>query len=222
MYLNIEDKNTRNLLLEKISVLFGISFWIIGFIFTLVYLIQSQYIFKNGSSGKEYENPGEPNTFTIYNSNKVYIWDEERAFASWTSDIHKENRVYECLYYDEKNEDSFYTKYNELKNKQNYYDKNLYLYSLISNSSINQCNCNSDTCIPEIEYKYHNINIKDLRQRYGICNNIVYNNDEINRQKTNKNIYDRWQTTFIFSYFIIILYFFLVLFWFLILWNNAK
>ena len=71
LYLNIEDKNTGNLLLERISMLFWIGFGVIGFSLILVYIIYSLNIFKNGSPGKEYENPGVPNNFIVYNSYKV-------------------------------------------------------------------------------------------------------------------------------------------------------
>ena len=39
LYLNIEDKNTGNLLLERISMLFWIGFGAIGFSLILVYII---------------------------------------------------------------------------------------------------------------------------------------------------------------------------------------
>ena len=215
-YTQKEIEEKENILLKNISILFVISFGVIGFIFTLVYIIYSQYIFNNGSPGKEYENPGDPNSFSVYNSNKIYKLDEERAFAFWSS----ADLIYDCFYYKENNEDSLYAKYNELGQKQYNYDKDLYINSILGKTIINLCNCNSDTCIPEIECKYHYINIKELRPRYSdnfLCPNLVYNNDEINLEIRNKNIYDRWLTTLVFSYFIMVLYFFLILFGFLLL-----
>ena len=198
----------------------GIVSGIIGSILTLVYIIYSEYIFNNGSPGKEYENPGNPNTFSPYNSNKIYRLNEERAFAEWT----KVTKTYECFYYNENDEDSFYIRYKELKQRQYNYNREMYLSSLLNNTKLKNCNCNnSESYLPEIECRLHTINSKFLRPEYGNelwCPVLVFNNDEINKNTKNKYIYDRWLTTIIFCYIIIILNFALTIIGILIFKEN--
>ena len=84
----------------------------------------------------------------------------------------------------------------------------MYLYSNLDNTKIKNCNFNSESRVPEEECKFHRINNKFLRPEYGNelwCPVLVFNNDEINKNITNKYIYDRWLTTIVFGYFIIIL-----------------
>ena len=100
----------------------GVVTGVIGFILTLVYIIFSEYIFNNGSPGKEYENPNNPNNFNPYNSNKIYRLNEERAFSEWN----KAKSIYDCFYYDENDEDLFYIRYKELGQKQYNYRTNMY------------------------------------------------------------------------------------------------
>ena len=192
---------------EKIKGLIGIISGIVGFIVTLLYIIFSQYILSNGSPGKEYENPSDPNTFRVYNSDKIYKLDEERALAEWDSD----NWIYNCSYYNEENkydEDSLYIKYKDLRKSQYNYDKEVYLHSLILNSKISACNCITKNIIPEDECKYHHINHKSKAPKYSdslVCPKLFYNNNNNNIETKNKYIYDRWIATLVFSYFIDIL-----------------
>ena len=215
----IENENE---LYKKIIGVTGIVSGVLGFIFTLVYIIYSEDIFNNGSPGKEYENPEDPKTFSIYNSNKIYKLDEERAFSKWNSDTD----IYECFYYNKDDEDSFYIKYKDLKKQQYNYNKTLYIFSTLNNSKLKNCNCNNETWNPEIECKFHIINHKFIRSHYGndeyLCPNLVYNSDEINKETTNKHIYDRWLTTIIFCYIIIILNICLCIFGLLLLIEKNK
>ena len=225
--IQIKNKNNNekkeNHFYKKIIGPTGISSGVIGFIFTLVYIIYSEDIFNNGSPGKEYENPEDPKAFTVYNSNKIYRLNEERDFATWN----KEHKRYECMYYNETYEDSFYIKYKELGQQQYNYNKTLYIFSTLNNSKLKNCNCNSPTWNPDIECEFHTINNKFLRPQYGsdeyLCPNLVYNSDEINKETINRHIYDRWVTTIVFCYFIIILNISLCVFGlFLLIENNIK
>ena len=187
------------------GIIFMMIGLILGLILTLVYIIESLIIFINGSPGKEYENPNDPNTFSAYNSNKIFKLDEERSFALWN----KDKKLYECYYYDENDEDLFYIKYYELSKKQYNYDMKLYISSLINNSKINNCNCNNESCNPFEECKLHRIHDKWSRPIYGddmFCPNLVYNDDTIHLGSYNKYIYNRWLTTIVFGFIIIILY----------------
>ena len=221
---NINNNGKKeNNFYKKIIGPTGISSGVIGFIFTLVYIIYSEDIFNNGSPGKEYENPEDPKTFSVYNSNKIYRLNEERAFATWN----KEKKRYDCMYYNENDEDSFYIKYKELGQQQYNYNKTLYIFSTLNNSKLKNCNCNSPTWNPDIECEFHTINNKFLRPQYGtdeyLCPNLVYNSDEINKETINRHIYDRWVTTIVFCYFIIILNISLCIFGlFLLIENNIK
>ena len=220
---NIKYKiENENGLYKKIIGLTGILSGVLGFIFTLVYIIYSEDIFNNGSPGKEFENPEDPKTFSIYNSNKIYKLDEERAFSKWNSDTD----IYDCFYYNKDDEDSFYIKYKDLKKQQYNYNKTLYIFSTLNNSKLKNCNCNNETWNPEIECKFHKIFSKFLRSHYGsdeyLCPNLVYNSDEINKETTNKHIYDRWLTTIIFCYIIIILNICLCIFGLLLLIEKNK
>lgn len=200
------NENDYNILNDDIIGIIGTICGIICFSLTSVYIIHSQNIFNEGSPGKEYENPGEPNSFSVYNSNKVYKLDEERSFAEWNND----DNIYSCSYYDENDEDKFYIKYNELNKKQYNYNKEIYIYSLLSNSKINKCSCDDNDCNPDIECRLHNKKGRDSRNRYGnnmACLHLTYNVDDINLWSTNKYIYYRWKTTIILGYCIIILYF---------------
>ena len=190
---------------EKIIGLIGIISGIIGFILTLLYIIFSQYIFNNGGPGKEYENPGDPSSFSKYNSDKIYKLDKERALAEWNDTL----SIYECFYYDEADEDSLFAKYKDLGKSQYNYNKEFYKRSLIENSKISACNCIRNNIIPEYECKNHYINHKYFRPLYSdmleLCPKLHYNNDNINTESINKYIYDRWIATLFFSYLIAIL-----------------
>ena len=189
---------------ERIKGLIGIITGIIGFILTLLYIIFSQYIFINGSPGKEYENPNNPASFRVYNSDKLYKLDEERALAEWNDT----SSYYECFYYKEENEDSLYAKYKDLGKRQYNYDKEFYRRSLIYNSRISACNCIRNNTIPEFECKNHLIKSKFLRPIYSemeYCPKLHYNTDNINNETRNKYMYDRWISTLFFSYIIAIL-----------------
>jgi hypothetical protein len=189
---------------EKIRGLIGIISGIVGFILTLLYLIFSQYVFINGGPGKEYENLGDPASFSIYNSDKIYKLDKERALAEWNDT----SSNYECFYYKETDEDSLFVKYKDLGKAQYNYNKEFYKRSLIYNSRISACNCIRNNTIPEYECKYHEINNKWTRPFYSemeLCPKLHYNIDIINIETRNKYIYDRWIATIFFSYAIAIL-----------------
>ena len=189
---------------EKIKGLIGIISGIVGFILTLLYIIYSEYIFRNGGPGKEYENPGDPASFSVYNSDKIYKLDKDRALAEW-DDI---KYYYVCFYYNETDEDSLYVRYKDLGQPQYNYDKEVYKHSLIRNSRISACNIIVNNTIPEDECKNHHIDYKFLRPFYSdmiFCPKLHYNNDNINLETKNKYIYNRWFATLFFSYIIAIL-----------------
>ena len=200
----IEEKNKDKIFHEKIKGLIGIICGSFGFILTLLYIIFSQYIFYNGSPGKEYKNPGDPASFSVYNSDKIYKLDKERALAEWNDT----SSIYECFYYNEADEDSLFAKYKDLGDSQYNYNKEFYRRSLITNSKISACNCIRNNTIPEYECKNHFIKHKSQRPFYSVmefCPKLHFNNDYINTESRNKYICDRWVATLFFSYLIAIL-----------------
>ena len=191
---------------ERINGLIGIICGSVGFIFAILYIIFSQYTFNNGGPGKEYENPGDPASFSVYNSDKIYKLEKDRSLAEWNDT----SEIYECFYYDEESpdEDSLFAKYKDLGKAQYNYNKEFYRRSLISNSKISACNISTKNIIPEDECKNHHIKDKYSRPFYSereVCPKLHFNNDIINIETINKYIYGRWTATLFFSYLIVML-----------------
>ena len=86
---------------QKISGLIGVATGIIGLVLTTVYVGYSGYI------------------FTKNNNTNIYKRDSEGAYAEWNDSEKK----YKCIFYEEKNTDSIYAKFNDLGKKQYNYEK---------------------------------------------------------------------------------------------------
>ena len=86
---------------QKISGLIGVATGIIGLVLTTVYVGYSGYIFTKD-----------------HNTN-IYKRDSEGAYAEWNDSEKK----YKCIFYEEKNTDSIFAKFNDLGKKQYNYEK---------------------------------------------------------------------------------------------------
>ena len=98
---------------EKLTGIIGLICGVIGFIFTLIYIIYSGYIFTNDNAGE---------TLKL---------DKNREIAKWTG------TKYECLFYDKDDDDSIYAKWSDLGKKQYNYHKDFSFPD--DNSKYNDC-----------------------------------------------------------------------------------
>jgi len=203
---------------EKVTGIIGLACGIIGFILTLIYIIYSGYIFTNDGPGKDYDFSTPSSTTISHYSGGIYKLDKDRAFAEW------KNNKYECLYYKEDDEDSFYAKYNDLGKKQYNYHKDFELAD--SNSEYKNCrigrltfttsltSSNEDDKI--IEYCKNPLTSSSNKVGSVECKNLYYSGNSRATQISNKYDYDKWVTSIIFGCFIIALNLGLALFGFLL------
>ena len=192
---------------EKITGIIGLISGAIGFIMTLIYIIYSGYIFTND----KYED-------------EIPKLDKNREIAKWS------DSKYECLFYDEKDEDSFYAKWNDLGKKQYNYHKDFSFpddnskyedcnYKAIMNNNPNSQNTPSYPYTPSFSY----YDIKDLCSNNfnGLtkavadnCDYLFYGGGDLD-EISNKYQYDKWVATIIFGCIIILLNLGLAVFGFL-------
>jgi hypothetical protein len=190
---------------EKLIGIIGLISGIIGFIFTFTYIIYSGYIFTNDIQGR------------------VPKLDKNREFAKWTGS------KYECLFYEEDDDDSIYAKWSDLGKKQYNYHKDFSFPD--DNSKYNDCNrirskieiLNND---PDAS-RYYPTDLDNLckndfgsltKSQLGNCDYLFFGSDDIDGidDISYKYIYDKWVTTIIFGCIIIALNLGLAVFGFLI------
>ena len=190
---------------EKLIGIIGLISGIIGFIFTFTYIIYSGYIFTNDIQGR------------------VPKLDKNREFAKWTGS------KYECLFYEEDDDDSINAKWSDLGKKQYNYHKDFSFPD--DNSKYNDCNrirskieiLNND---PDAS-RYYPTDLDNLckndfgsltKSQLGNCDYLFFGSDDIDGidDISYKYIYDKWVTTIIFGCIIIALNLGLAVFGFLI------
>ena len=200
----------------KIPSFAGLGTGIVGFVLTLVYVIESGLVFNDidrefGSNGK----------IRIDSDGSYLKWDDSR-------------NSYVCKFYDKDNEDSVYLKYSDYGNKFLNYNKDVYFKEeekkyeyyetvyggcnhLISSSNLfDICKKYDEKKNPLGKLEYFD----DEGNKKGICNKLYYIEDV--RDNSNKKIYDHWLTTIILSCFIFIFDIALALFGFLLMSNSNK
>ena len=214
----------------KIPSFAGLGTGIVGFVLTLVYVIESGLVFND-----------------IDGSGEIRI-DSDGSFLKWDNS----RNSYVCTFYDKDNKDSLYLKYSDYGNKFLNYNKDVYFkeeekkyeyeshsHSGNSNIKVHRGGCNykgysngdldlysgnlfyncklyeekKDT-LAKLEYF-------DNSNKIGDCNKLYYINTYI-RNNSNKRLYDHWLTTIILSCFIFIFDIALALFGFLLMSNSNK
>jgi hypothetical protein len=188
-YFNITD-------VRKIACFAGLGTGIVGFVLTLVYVIESGLVFN------DYDYEGSSNL----------RMDSDGAVMEYNS---KAGR-YKCIYYKKGKYDSIYKRYSDYGNKYlNYYkdvrpeEKNykfqqctINRLTLSSYPSLTYERCKSfdeDSNLnrPRLEY------INDQSQKIGECDKLGLGSTYDNN--SNKKVYDHWLTTIIFSCFIFLM-----------------
>ena len=189
-YFNIGD-------VGKIASFAGLGTGIVGFVLTLVYVIESGLVFNDDDG--EYQ---------------MRI-DSDGAFLKWNS---KKNH-YTCIFYKKDDYDSIYLRYSDYGNKYLNYNKDVrpeeknYKYQHCTKSDYDYFRCKD---AEEKEYPETQTDILDDQlQPKGKCDKLIFNSPVYYTDNSNKVIYDRWLTTIIFSCFIFLLDIGLAIFGFL-------
>ena len=156
--------------------LIGLICGVIGFVFTLVYIIFNGLVFTSNYSG-------------------VIKTDENGVFAQYDS----ANSEYKCLNYDDSGDTySVYAKYSELNKKQYNYDKDLYK----SYSSSQKRDCIGTSSFDDCETS-GTINFGSGNPQYtdstGTSRTCPYLYADEQDEFTNQDIYDRFLTALILS-----------------------
>ena len=163
---------------EKISGIIGLATGVIGFVMTLVYVCYSGYIFTKDVAYRKYDR------INFNYNGPVYKLNGDGAFAE------KDGSKYKCLYYKKDNKNAIYAKYNDLGKKQYNYEKKRHY----DNDKFPKCELSPSTyCISNEEFSASASISADCSYIYSSTH---YSNF------TNKYLFDRWVTTFIFSIFI--------------------
>lgn len=202
----------------KIPSFAGLGTGIVGFVLTLVYVIESGLVFND-----------------IDGSQRIRI-DSDGSYLKWDNS----RNSYVCIFYDKDNEDSLYLKYSDYGNKFLNYNKDVYFkvqekkyeyYETILSGATNSGGCNYriysgdilDRCKdydekkgPFGKYEYFD----ELGNKKVDCNKLYYISSVDDNSK--KRLYDRWLTTIILSCFIFIFDIALALFGFLLMSNSNK
>jgi hypothetical protein len=195
---------------EKVTGIIGLACGIIGFILTLIYIIYSGYIFTNDGKGKEYDlstNNAPGTTVPSHYNSGIIKLNKDRAFAEL-----KGNK-YECLYYDEDDEDSFYAKYNDLGKKQYNYHKDF--ESAAEDSDYKKCKLLSGSGF-SYSINFCKSPSTTISNNGKECKFLYYDGNSNSDEVIYKYGYDKWVTTIIFGCFIIALNLGLALFGFLL------
>ena len=199
--------------LGKIIGLMGLGGGVIGFVLTLVYVIESGLIFNDIDDGTP----------------QIRI-DSDGAFLKW-----KDNK-YVCIYYEKDNKDSVLLKYSDYGNKYLNYKKEIKFGTEENNYEYAQCI--STLLSPSIHTTITPNNLWDyckqfeegnvLNSKYdykdntntkkGECDKIY--EYETHTQNNKKIIYEKWLTTIIFSCLIFVFNIGLAIFGFLLFREN--
>ena len=182
----LEDDKSKPFLSK--TGLIGLISGGISFIITLIYIIYSALVFTGSSSG-------------------LMKIDDNGVFAKWDSNENK----YICSFYDEKNENGAYAKFNELGKKQYNYIKEQYLkmtdiYNSDPNrsSEIKACYQSNDEARLCASYKEYRgdlgfTTLKSFIDENGNSKNCENLYIKPVKDFENKDIYDRWLSSIILS-----------------------
>ena len=207
----------------KFIGLIGLGCGVVGFVLTLVYVIESGIVFTDVVGNLKDLNSN------YYYSYQIKI-DSDGAYLKWNDS----KKRYECIFYKKDNEDSLFLKYSDYGNKYLNYIKDIHFddkkkkqydecSKQISNSDLyDDCNVLSTESDDEIKNTYRHlknyiinkISYNDINGNALECNKIYYGYDYENNDL--KVIYDYWITSLIFSCFIMVLHIVLALFGFLL------
>ena len=182
--------------------LIGIGCGVIGFVLTLVYIIESGLVFNDRADGD------------------IIKIESDGSFMKLYGD------KYKCINYKKDNEDLFYLKYSDFGNKFLSYSKKIFfstqekeykyhdcnIYGVINSNYLEELCENLESDPNNIDNRYHFTN--QPRKYYdtttnpytekGTCDKLFYiSTTTINNQY--KILYDRWLTTIIFCCFIMLL-----------------
>ena len=192
---------------EKLTGIIGLICGVIGFIFTLIYIIYSGYIFTNDNAGE---------TLKL---------DKNREIAKWTG------TKYECLFYDKDDDDSIYAKWSDLGKKQYNYHKDFSFPD--DNSKYNDCK-NFRMIIEQLNQaspvnyptKLDELCGNDFgslsKTQLNNCDYLFYGEGDDINGVSNKYVYDKWVTTIIFGCIIILLNIGLAVFGFLMFKDSGS
>ena len=183
-YFNITD-------VRKIACFVGLGTGIVGFVLTLVYVIESGLVFNDNDGSSELR------------------MDSDGAVMEYNS---KAGR-YKCIYYKKEKYDSIYRRYSDYGNKYlNYYkdvrpeEKN-YKFQQCTIDSLMLSSLSYERCKSFDEDNNLNsgklIYTDDQGQKKGECDKLGL--AEIYENNAHKRIYDHWLTTIIFCCFIFLL-----------------
>ena len=194
--------------IKKIDIIgfIGIGCGVVGFVLTLVYVIESGLVFT------DYVDQGQERI------------DSDSAILKW--DDSKKN--YKCIFYKEDDENSCTIRYSDYGNKYLNYRKEISFlnreknwelegctYSVLtkgvgSSLSYHQCKQIDKDTTSKTKLQYYD----DKGNDKGECDRIYFYKTVTTKEK--KNLYDHWVTTIILSCFIIVLNIGLALFGFLL------
>ena len=192
---------------EKLTGIIGLICGVIGFIFTLIYIIYSGYIFTNDNAGE---------TLKL---------DKNREIAKWTG------TKYECLFYDKDDDDSIYAKWSDLGKKQYNYHKDFSFPD--DNSKYNDCK-NFRMIIEQLSQAgpvNYPTELDELcgndfgslsKTQLNNCDYLFYGEGDDINGVSNKYVYDKWVTTIIFGCIIILLNIGLAVFGFLMFKDSGS
>jgi hypothetical protein len=181
----------------KIASFAGLGTGIVGFVLTLVYVIESGLVFNDNDEGR---------------SMRI---DSDGAFLKWNS---KKNH-YTCIFYKKDDYDSIYLRYSDLGNKYLNYNKDVrpeeknYKYQYCKSLDLDYFDCKD---AEENEYTESQKEFLDGQLKpKGKCDKLIFSSPENYKDNSFKVRYDRWLTTIIFSCFIFLLDIGLAIFGFL-------
>ena len=192
---------------EKLTGIIGLICGVIGFIFTLIYIIYSGYIFTNDNAGE------------------ILKLDKNREIAKWTG------TKYECLFYDKDDDDSIYAKWSDLGKKQYNYHKDFSFPD--DNSKYNDCK-NFRMIIEQLSQAgpvNYPTELDELcgndfgslsKTQLNNCDYLFYGEGDDINGVSNKYVYDKWVTTIIFGCIIILLNIGLAVFGFLMFKDSGS
>ena len=185
--------------LGKIPGLIGLIGGVVGFVLTLVYVIESGLVF---------------NDIDESNPSGIRI-DSDGAYLEWDA----QKNSYFCIFYDDNNRESIYLKYSDYANEYLNYKKDYIMsnkdakYKDTSNNG-----CNEVISITWTQCKNINKNINLVSQginKRNDCNKIYLIDNSIT-DNDKKIIFDRWLTSIILSCFIALFNIGLAIFGFLL------
>ena len=202
--------------LGKIPGLIGLVGGVIGFVLTLVYVIESGLVFNDI---EEPDNSGKYDTRI----------DSDGAFLKWDDT----KSSYTCIFYDEDNKDSLYRKFSDYGNKYLSYNKDVYFeteekykdFSYDKGCNLNDYTptCSGSTSCSTVcgGFGLTPCRTQFLTLDWTQCKNIVEKKTGVQLTKINncdkiynfntkidkkdyKILYDRWLTSIILSCFILL------------------